>query len=268
MLRVAMRRRVERTPHSEHMNEIDQIPATETTADVLQANGRPKVPIKPLIVFAALALALTIVMCTPLREYLGDIKSIKVQLRSFGFYAPLIFMACVFVLVTIGVPRLLFCPIGGFAFGFFEGLLWTQIATMAGYYTEFLFVRWGGREYVLHHWTRLGRLQRIFDLPAIPAVIIVRQLPISGLITNLILGLAPIRHVDFLVGTAVGILPEAIPFTLVASGAVKVGGGEHIGYVVGATALLIAVWIGLWYVSGHSRYFAKLRRRLREVETE
>jgi uncharacterized membrane protein YdjX (TVP38/TMEM64 family) len=250
------------------MNEIDQIPAGETTADMVQVNVGHKVPIKPLIVFAALALALTIVMCTPLRQYLADLKNIKAQLRSFGFYAPVIFMACVYVLVAIGVPRLLFCPIGGFAFGFVEGLLWTQLATMAGYYTTFLFVRWGGREYVLHHWTKLGRLQKIFDLPAIPAVIICRQLPISGLITNLVLGLAPIRHVDFLVGTAVGILPEAIPFTLVASGAVKLGGGEHIGYVIGAAALLIAVWIGLWYAAGHSRYFARLRRRLRDVETE
>ena len=253
---------------SKHMNEIDQTPATETTADMLQVGGRPKVPIKPLIIFAVLALAMTIVMCTPLRAYLGDLKNIKAQLRSFGFYAPLIFMACVFVLTAIGVPRLLFCPIGGFAFGFVEGLLWTQLATLSGYYTTFLFVRWGGREYVLHHWTKLGRLQKIFDLPAIPAVIICRQLPISGLITNLVLGLAPIRHVDFLVGTAVGILPEAIPFTLVASGAVKLGGGEHIGYVVGSVAVVIAVWIGLWYAAGHSKYFARLRRRLREVETE
>jgi uncharacterized membrane protein YdjX (TVP38/TMEM64 family) len=84
----------------------------------------------------------------------------------------------------------------------------------------------------------------------------------------LILGLAPIRHVDFLVGTAIGILPEAVPFTLVASGAVKLGGGEHIGYIIGATVLLLAVWAGLWYAAGYSRYFARLRRRLREVETE
>ena len=250
------------------MNEIDQTPATETTADMLQASVGRKVPIKPLIVFAALALALTIVMCTPLRAYLGDIKNIKAQLRSFGLYAPLIYMACVLVLVAIGVPRLLFCPIGGFVFGFVQGLLWTQIATMLGDYIIFLFVRWGGREYVLRHWSKLGRMQRVFDLPAIPSVIIVRQLPVSGLLTNLLLGLAPIRHVDFLVGTAIGLLPEAIPFTLVTSGTVKLGGGEHIGYVFAATALLVLVWIGLWYAAGHSKYFARMRRRLREVETE
>ena len=166
------------------------------------------------------------------------------------------------------MPRLLFCPIGGFAFGFVHGLLWTQLATIAGYYVTFLFVRWGGREVVLHHWTKLGRLQKLFDLPAIPAVIIVRQLPISGLITNLMLGLSQIRHVDFLVGTAIGLLPEAIPFTLVASGAVKVGGGEHIGYVLAAAVLLMIVWLGLWYATGHSKYFAKMRRRLHDVETE
>jgi uncharacterized membrane protein YdjX (TVP38/TMEM64 family) len=246
------------------MNPSEPIPAADETS----ANDASKVPVKPLIVFTALALALIVVMGTPLKEYLGNLKNIKAQLQSLGYYAPVIYMACVFVLVSIGVPRLLFCPIGGFAFGFVEGLLWTQLATLSGYYVTFLFVRWGGRDYVLHHWTKLGRLQKIFDLPAIPAVIIVRQLPISGLLTNLALGLAPIRHIDFLVGTAIGLLPEAIPFTLVASGVVKLGGGEHIGYVVAATVLLIAVWIGLWYAAGHSNYFAKLRRRFREVEAE
>jgi uncharacterized membrane protein YdjX (TVP38/TMEM64 family) len=246
----------------------EPITTVDETRVPLLANGKPKVPVKPLIVFAALALALTVVMCTPLRVYLGNLKNIKGQLHSLGYYAPAIYMACVFALVSIGMPRLLFCPIGGFAFGFIEGLLWTQLATLSGYYVTFLFVRWGGRDYVLHHWTKLGPLQKIFDLPAIPAVIIVRQLPISGLITNLMLGLAPIRHIDFLAGTAIGLLPEAIPFTLVASGAVKLGGGEHVGYVVAATVLLIAVWIGLWYATGHSKYFAKLRRRLRDVETE
>ena len=250
------------------MNDMDQIPAGATTADALPAPGPHKVPVKPLIVFAVLMLGVLVVMLSPLKNYLHEVRAIKEQLQSFGFAAPLIYMACVYVLVAFGVPRLIFCPIGGVVFGFVYGLLWTQLATMAGYYTIFLFVRWGGKKYVLHHWTKLGRLQRVFDLPAIPAVIIVRQLPISGLLTNLLLGMAPIGHVDFLIGTAIGILPEAIPFTLVASGAVKAGGGEHIGYVVASVVLLVAVWIGLWYAANHSRYFARMRRRLADVETE
>ena len=96
-----------------------------------------------------------------------------------------------------------------------------------------------------------------------------RQLPISGLITNLLLGLAPIRHLDFLVGTAIGLLPEAIPFTLVASGAVKLGGGEHIGYVL-RPPWPSDRWCGsaCGMRPGIRRYFASLRRGSATWKTE
>ncbi len=230
-------------------------------------SGRLKIPVKPLIVFAALAIAFLVVSLTPLKEHLQNVRAIKEQLRALGWMGPVVFMAGVYVLIVLGIPRLVFCPIGGMAFGFWEGLLWTQVATMAGYYTIFLFIRWGGRDFALKHWSKLGRMQKVFDLSGIPAVVILRQLPVSGLLTNLLLGLAPVRHVDFLVGTAIGILPEAVPFTLLASGAVKLRGGESTVYVVAAAVLLLAVWGALAYAAGHSRLFAKAREEVvAEVE--
>jgi uncharacterized membrane protein YdjX (TVP38/TMEM64 family) len=229
---------------------------------------RVRLPVKPLIVFAVLSVGLLLIYLSPLRAHLQDVRAVKAQLRALGGWGPVLYMAVVYVLVALGVPRLLFCPLGGMAFGFCEGLLWTQIPTLLGYYTTFLFVRWGGRDFTLRHWRQLDHLRSRLTGPAIPTVILVRQLPISGLITNLFLGLAPIRHRDFLIGTLVGILPEAIPFTLVASGAVKLGGGESFGYIGGATILLVVVWLGLWYLARRSAIFASLRGELREIEGE
>jgi len=173
------------------------------------------------------------------------------------------------VLVASGMPRLLFCPIGGLAFGFWYGLLWTQAATLAGYYVLFLFVRWGGRDFVLRHWPQVGRLkEHVHGHSAALLVFAMRQLPISGLIINLLLGLSPIRHRHFLVGTAFGILPEAVPFTLVASGLIKLNERNTPFYIVAAVAIFLLVCASMWYFSRHSRLLAELRNQTKATDQE
>lgn len=228
------------------------------------ASRAGRLPVKPLVVFGALVVALLVVYFSPLRGYLGQVREIKGRLQGMGFAGPLIYMLCVFPLIAMGFPRLLFCPIGGMAFGFVHGLLWTQLPTLAGYYVIFLFVRWGGRDFVLRHWPKLARVKRIPRRHAVPAIILIRQMPISGLVINFLLGLSPVRHIDFILGTAVGLLPEAIPFTLVGSSAGKFD--PHVGalYVVAAVAVLVIVWVGLWFVARRSKIFAGLRENLEE----
>ena len=224
---------------------------------------------KPLIMLVLVAAAFASVYFTPAREYFRNIQGIKYWLLSLGWVGPVVWMGIVFALVSAGTPRLLFCPIGGLAFGFWHGLLWTQLATLAGYYTLFLFVRWGGRDFVLRHWPRVGRLREHFHgHSAALLVFAMRQLPISGLIINLLLGLSPIRHRHFLLGTAFGILPEAVPFTLVASGVLKLSGGNTPLYIVAAAGILLLVSASMWYFSRHSGLMAELRGGTRAAEDE
>jgi uncharacterized membrane protein YdjX (TVP38/TMEM64 family) len=165
------------------------------------------------------------------------------------------------------MPRLLFCPIGGLAFGFWHGLLWTQVATLAGYYTLFLLVRWGGQDFVLRHWPRVRRLKGHFHgHSAALLVFAMRQLPISGLIINLLLGLSPVRHHHFLLGTAFGILPQAIPFTLVASGIFKLNARNTPLYMAAAVGVLLLVIASLRYFSRHSRLLAELRHETQHTD--
>jgi len=224
---------------------------------------------KPLIMLAVVGAAFVLVYFTPARNYLNNIQSIKYWLLSLGWVGPAVWMGIVFVLVAVGMPRLLFCPIGGLAFGFWNGLLWTQVATLAGYYALFLFVRWGGQDFVLHHWPRVGRLKEHFHgHSAALLVFAVRQLPISGLIINFLLGLSPIRHSHFLLGTALGILPEAIPFTLVASGMFKLTGRNTPLYIAAAVGFLLLVCVSLWYFSRHSKLLADLRGETESADGE
>jgi uncharacterized membrane protein YdjX (TVP38/TMEM64 family) len=209
---------------------------------------------------AVVGAAFALVYFTSAKQYLRDIQGIKHGLLSLGWVGPAAWMGIVFILVAAGMPRLLFCPVGGLAFGFWYGLLWTQVATLAGYYALFLFVRWGGQGFVLRHWPRVGRLKRhLHGHSAALMVFAVRQLPISGLIINFLLGLSPIRHRHFLLGTLFGILPEAIPFTLVASGTFKLTGQNTPLYIAVAVGLLLLVCTSLWYFSRHSKLLAELR---------
>jgi uncharacterized membrane protein YdjX (TVP38/TMEM64 family) len=96
----------------------------------------------------------------------------------------------------------------------------------------------------------------------------VRQLPISGLIINFLLGLSPIQHRHFLLGTAFGILPEAIPFTLVASGMLKLSDRNTPLYIAAAVGILLLVCVTLWYFSRHSGLLAELRSEAEVVDAE
>jgi uncharacterized membrane protein YdjX (TVP38/TMEM64 family) len=216
-------------------------------------------PWKPLIVLAVVAAAFALVYFTPARNYLGNIQIVKLWLLSLGWVGPAAWMGIVFVLVAAGMPRLLFCPIGGLAFGFWYGLLWTQVATLAGYYVLFLFVRWGGQDFVLCHWPRVGQLKKRFHGHSAALMVFgVRQLPISGLIINFLLGLSPIRHSHFLIGTVFGILPAAIPFTLVASGVFKLSGKNTPLYIAAAVGIFLLVCAMMWYFSRHVKLLTEL----------
>jgi uncharacterized membrane protein YdjX (TVP38/TMEM64 family) len=225
--------------------------------------------LRPLIMLAVVAAAFALVYFTPAREYLRNIQSIKYWLLSLGWVGPAAWMVIVFTLVASGMPRLLFCPISGLAFGFWYGLLWTQVATLAGYYVLFLFVRWGGRGFVLRHWPRVRRLKEHFHGHSAPLLVFaLRQLPISGLVINFLLALSPIRHHHFLLGTAFGILPQAIPFTLVASGVFKLTGRNTPLYIAAAVGVLLIVCTALWYFSRHSKLLAELRDETKAADEE
>ena len=185
---------------------------------------------------------------SPLKQYMDKTPEICEQIKATGFMAPVIFILGVCVLVCVGVPRLLLCPLGGMAFGFVHGLMYCVTGTLVAYYIVFLFVRWGGRDFILRHSHKLNRFTKILDHGGIPAVILVRQMPVHGMVLNLILGLSPVRHRDFLIGTAIGLFPEAIPFTLIGKGAKQGSIGKSMVYVVVALLVLVILWLGvkLW----------------------
>jgi uncharacterized membrane protein YdjX (TVP38/TMEM64 family) len=219
--------------------------------------------VKAGLLLAFLLACVVVVYLTPLKDLLRHADRVTAELQKAGFASRGLYVLLVAALVGIGCPRLLLCPIGGFAFGFWEGLLWSQIGTLIGSYVFFLAVRWGGHSYVVHRHPRLAATAARFATGGLPFVLMARLIPIAGGVVNLVLGLMPLKHRHFLIGTAIGTIPEAVPATLLGIG-VKHGSLQHsVLYITVAVLILLALWLLLGWLWRSSR--SKMATGIRET---
>jgi uncharacterized membrane protein YdjX (TVP38/TMEM64 family) len=203
--------------------------------------------LRPLLLAALLVGATVAVSLSPIRAWLQDLPRIRQSLASLGVWAYPVCVLAVALLVGCGVPRLLLCAIGAMVLGFWRGLLLTQLAALLGYYAIFAAVRWGGRDWVLHRWPNLRRWADALHDQGIMGVILIRQFPLHGTLTNLCLGLSAVKHRHFILGTAIGLLPEAIPIALVGAGLVKASLKDSAGYIAAAALAFAVIWIASGY---------------------
>ena len=156
-------------------------------------------------------------------------------------------------MVSCGIPRLLLAGVAGALFGFWRGLLIAECATVLGYYGVFMFVRWGGQQWVLHRWPRLRKWADHLKGQGIVGVILLRQMPIHGTLTNLALGLSGMKPAVFVIGTAIGLFPEGIPAVMVGSSLLQ-GSAKKIATMLGGA---VVVFVVLFVVAG---YFVRSRK--------
>lgn len=188
-----------------------------------------------------IALSLTVYF-TPLKTWLAQGELIKSELAWFGFAAPLVFIAATIVLTVIGVPRLLLCSLAGMTFGFSLGLLWNLIGTLLGSYLIFLFIRWRGQAYTLQHFPKLKKFSNKMQGNGLVSVFLLRQLPMSGFYNTVFLGLAPISHRDFLLGSLLGFSPLGVTACLIGAGLIQADFAKGVQYVI--LALVCSMGLG------------------------
>jgi len=180
---------------------------------------------------------------TPLKTWLAQGQIVKDQLAVFGLAAPLVFTAAAALLTAVGMPRLLLCSLGGLVFGFAWGLAWAQIGTLLGSYAVFLFVRWRGQDYALNRCPRLRGFSQNLESRGLLSVVLIRQLPLNGFYNTVFLGLTPVGHGDFLLGSLLGFLPLGVAACLLGAGLVQADWLRGIQYV--AWGLACSVVLGL-----------------------
>lgn len=200
---------------------------------------------KAAVLFAVLAGLLLLTSLPQVRHFISEnLPVLKRFIQDCGPWAPVVFILTVAVLVGAGLSRLLFHFIGGALFAFWGGMIWTCIGTMIGYSAVFFAVRQLGlRDSLLHKHPKWQKLAAKLKHNTVPAVILFRQLPLPGIVTNTVLALSPIRRREFFLGTVIGLIPEAVPTTLIGAGFRKENLGMTVAYLFGAVVLFIVVWI-------------------------
>jgi uncharacterized membrane protein YdjX (TVP38/TMEM64 family) len=166
-------------------------------------------------------------------------------IHGLGWRAPFLFTITVAILVALGFPRLLLCVLAGMAFGFWPGLVWAQLGTLIGNYVVFLVARSGGKSWAERYFARHAKVHNFVEREGISGVILARQLPVPGLLINLACGLFAIRRRDFLLGTIIGQLPEAVPCTLIGAGVLEASFKKSLGLISLGVAAAVLVWFGL-----------------------
>jgi uncharacterized membrane protein YdjX (TVP38/TMEM64 family) len=204
------------------VKNIDQGRENSDDATVTNAQKREfqKNLLKAVLLVAFLVTALAIVRFSPLGAYLkiSNIEMLQTKLHEFSRLAPAVFLVGGAFLITIGTPRSVISILGGLVFGLFWGILLALLAALLGATVIFLLTKWLGRP--LFKQKVGGYLEAIENhtkADGFLLVVIMRQLPLTSLLINVLIGLTSISMGIFLLGSIVGLLPETIIFALFGS---------------------------------------------------
>lgn len=187
---------------------------------------------------------------TPLRQFVSDLQSARSFLLAAGYKAPLVFVAVAAASIFVGAPRLPFCVLAGMLFGFAQGLVLSQLASLTGAYGPFLLGRYSAQAWVKKRLAKIKMADDMLANPTIFHVFMLRQIPAWGVLINLFLGSIGVSHLKFMVGSLLGFLPQGIIFTLVGGGIAERSFLQAFSKVFAAVSLLaIAAYVTWRWIS-------------------
>jgi uncharacterized membrane protein YdjX (TVP38/TMEM64 family) len=171
-----------------------------------------------LILALAVAGVLLALHFTPLREWIDDLQALKQQIREWGWKAQAAFTVGSVAAIALGVPRLALTALAGALFGFVAGGLLALVSSMIGSWGAFMLARWSGRGWAESRLAGASEtLRRVLATPTVTAIFVARQLPVPGILINVMLGVLPTTQRVFLIGTALGYLPSTAIVALAGS---------------------------------------------------
>ncbi len=179
-----------------------------------------KVFLKGFILIATLIAAGALLKVTGLADHVQDTVWIDTWVRGQGIAGEFIFVGLMSVLLALGVPRQAICFVGGYALGFWEGLVLCLLASLIGCLLNFYYARFLGRSMVRARLAeRLRRLDGFWQRNPFTITLMIRLLPIgSNLITNLLAGVSSVAALPFFAGSFLGYIPQSVVFVLLGTG--------------------------------------------------
>ncbi len=221
-------------------------PAIQSDAEALAPPVNTKaVLIKAAIIFFVALLVILLYQFTPLKEWVGKAGPLAHWFRDLGASGVVLFGLLSVALIFIGVPRTLLCPLAGALYGFWGGLGVSVVSTMVSYYVGFLWIR-GRRHQGLPRTDLPARLAFLAGDPGFSGVVIGRLVPVPGMLVTMALALSSVSDWAYLGGSALGLIPEAVPAVLL--GVMQDDLRKWGQLAVVALLVVVAGWLTLHYL--------------------
>ncbi len=169
--------------------------------------------VKMALLVMFITAAIYLVRFSPAKQYLTP-QQLGFFLESIGFWAPLMFVVIYVVGVCLFLPGTLLTAMGAAIFGPYWGFLYVWTGAMIGAALAFLIGRYLGRDFAASLiGDKLKRFDDAIERNGFATVLYLRLMYFPFTPMNFGMGLTKVRFVDYLLGTALGILVGTFIFT-------------------------------------------------------
>ncbi len=170
---------------------------------------------------------------------LPDPAQLRSDIAAAGVAAPVLFVVLYAVLTLAPLPKNVLAAVAGLLFGLGVGVAIVLLAALIGALTAFGLGRMLGREAVERMTgARVARVDDLLRRRGVLAVLTVRLVPVLPFTAiNYTAGLTAVRTRDYVIGTALGIVPGTIAYVALGAYGTSPGSWPFVLAVVALVAL-------------------------------
>ncbi|MDR3640016.1 MAG: VTT domain-containing protein [Humidesulfovibrio sp.] len=173
-----------------------------------------------------------------------------------GVKGVLFFVGVAALASAMGVPRQFPAFLGGYVFGGVWGGLLATLGTALGCALDFTLARTLGRELVLARFgKRVARLDAFLSTGPFRTSLAIRLFPVGhNLLTSVAAGVTSIPASSFILGSALGYVPQNLVFALFGAGfSAETGLGKTLSLVLSVVLLAASAWLGFSVYRAYKR---------------
>ena len=176
----------------------------------------------------------------------GSLDTVQQAVAASGPWAPLVYVALHVLLTLVPVSKNLLSAVAGALFGLVGGIALSWVASMVSAVVTFLIARRLGREAVAAMTgPRIDKVEELLRRQGVLAVVVARLTPVLPFtVVNYGAGVSAITMRDFVLGTAVGILPGTVGYAALGASAGRDATTFVAAGIVAALLLVGSVVVG------------------------
>lgn len=218
-------------------------PRTGTVLEDFLARKHTRAYVKGLVMLLILAGIGVVFNAMDLRGSMDE-HWIDAHVRGHGLAGYALFIGAASLFTAVGLPRQMVSFLGGYAFGSVVGTLLGTAGTTVGCALAFFYARFFGRSYVSRRFgKKIGRVDRFLSHNTVSTTLVIRFMPVgSNLLTNLLAGVTSVGAVPYIVGSALGFIPQNLVFALLGSG---FNVDRQWQVALSVVLFVISTWIGI-----------------------